>query len=92
MKGVIHMKKKVSTVLCSLLLLSACGNGNSYANYTAGTYTVTNKGFGGDITVTLTVSDKKIENIVIVGESETPKLGGKVIETITQSINDGKEV
>ena len=61
MKGVIHIKKKLSTVLSSLLLLSACGNGNSSANYTAGTYTATNKGFGGNITVTLTVSDKKIE-------------------------------
>ena len=92
MKGVIHMKKKLSTVLCSLLLLSACGNGNSSANYTAGTYTATNKGFGGNITVTLTVSDKKIETVEIIGEKETPELGGKAIETITQSINDGKEL
>ena len=92
MKGVIHMKKKLSTVLSSLLLLSACGNGNSSANYTAGTYTATNKGFGGNITVTLTVSDKKIETVEIIGEKETPELGGKAIETITQSINDGKEL
>jgi fumarate reductase flavoprotein subunit len=37
------------------------------------------KGHGGDVTVTLTVKDEKIIDCTIVGDGETPDIGGKAV-------------
>ncbi len=54
----------------------------SYTTMTAGTYTSTQKGFGGDITVTMTCSENYIEDVQIVGESETPGIGSVAVEDL----------
>ena len=67
----------------------------SYTTMTAGTYTSTQKGFGGDITVTMTVSDKYIEDVKIDGPQETPglgavavaELGGKMMDEQTPNVD-----
>jgi fumarate reductase flavoprotein subunit len=41
--------------------------------------TATVRGHGGDVTVTLTVKDGKITDCKIVGDGETPALGGKAV-------------
>ena len=45
-----------------------------------GTYTATAQGFGGDITVDVTLSGGKIADVKIVGDSETPGLGAVAVE------------
>ena len=45
-----------------------------------GTYTATAQGFGGDITVEVTLSGGKIADVKIVGDSETPGLGAVAVE------------
>ena len=45
-----------------------------------GTYTAAAQGFGGDITVDVTLSGGKIADVKIVGDSETPGLGAVAVE------------
>ena len=88
------MKKKFLSVFlaCAMeLTFVACGNNenkNSNANNTfvAGTYEGTAKGFGGEIKATIKLSDSKIEEIVVVGDKETPTIGGVAIESMPQDM------
>lgn len=88
------MKKKFLSVFlaCAMALtFVACGNNenkNSNANNTfvAGTYEGTAKGFGGEIKATIKLSDSKIEEIVVVGDKETPTIGGVAIESMPQDM------
>ena len=45
-------------------------------------------GFGGDIVVTLTVSDNKITAIKVAGDSETESIGGPVIDSAKTAMAD----
>ena len=63
----------VASVL-ALLTMSACAKGA-----TGETYTATEKGYGGDVVVELTVSEGKITNVTITGDGETPGVGSKAI-------------
>ncbi len=56
--------------------------------YTAGSYSATEQGFGGPVTVTLTVSDSEITDVAIEGEGETPAIGGAALDTLKQAILD----
>lgn len=51
-----------------------------------GTYTATAKGFGGDVTVTLTVKGGKLTELTVDCPNETPERGGKAAETLQQAI------
>lgn len=53
------------------------GNDKRKAIYTAGTYTATAKGYGGDVTVTMVVSDDMISSVTIDGPNE--EQGAKAI-------------
>ena len=54
----------------------------SNVTMTPGTYTATEKGFGGDITVEITTSDHFIESVKITGPNETPGLGEVAVNTL----------
>ena len=76
--------KKLNKVLISALMilsLGACSSGSSSTGgkYTAGTYSASTKGFGGDVTVTLTVDSDKITDVVVEGNDETPAVGGAAL-------------
>ncbi len=58
--------------------------------YTAGTYSATEQGFGGPVTVTLTVSDNEITDVTIEGEAETPTIGGAALDTLKQAVLDAQ--
>ena len=85
--------KKLNKVLISALMilsLGACSSGSSSTGgkYTAGTYSASTKGFGGDVTVTLTVDSDKITDVVVEGNDETPAVGGAALETLQKEIID----
>ena len=42
-------------------------------------YTATAKGFGGDVTATLTVEDGAITACTLTGDDETPEIGGATL-------------
>ena len=74
--------KKIFTlmsVLC-LLTLTGCAKSNEQ------TVSATAKGYGGDITVTLTVKDDKITDVKIVGDGETKDVGSKAVEQMPEQI------
>ena len=85
------MKKLVKVLLAFALIIPVgCSKNESEeeAIYTAGTYTATAKGFGGDIEVTITVSETKITEATVVGDGETPAIGGAALEELGQQIVD----
>lgn len=58
------------------------GNGN----YRAGTYTATATGFGGDLPVTVSFSDKEILSVEVGENSETPTIGGEAIKLLADKV------
>lgn len=55
----------------------------------AGTYTATESGFGGDVTVNVTISDDgKISSIDVTADSETPSIGGEAAPKLAKTIVD----
>lgn len=74
------MKKITIFVLC-LMMLAGCTSGSSESTYSA-----TATGYGGDVTVTITVSDGKITKAEISGDGETENVGQAAFETLANSI------
>ena len=58
--------------------------------YTPGTYEATAKGYGGDVTVTMTFDANSITNVEIVGDSETAGVGSNAVEQMPQQILDAQ--
>ncbi len=89
------MKKLISAILAAAMMVSlvACSNGNKdssednkNAKFTAGTYTGTAKGNNADVTVEVTLSDDKIESVVVKEHSETPNLSEGAISDVPAAI------
>ena len=69
--------------ICILLALLVAMSGIALAEgYTPGTYEAEAQGFGGPVKVTVTVTDSEITEVAIVGDAETPTLGGVAVETL----------
>lgn len=60
------------------------------ALYTAGTYSASEQGFGGAVSVTVTVSESEITDVAIEGDGETPAVGGAAMDTLRQAILDAQ--
>lgn len=82
--------------LAMLLSMAACtgpaeaeSSGNEEADegiYTPGTYTAAAKGFGGDVTVTVTVSGTEITDIQVTGDRETDGVGSNAVEKLPETM------
>lgn len=72
------MKKVIALLLVLLLALPAMALGE--------TYTAEAPGFGGAVTVTLTVEDGKITDATVTGDSETPEVGGAALEPLAAQL------
>lgn len=77
-------------VLCALLVLALMFNfaacSSQSGTYTPGSYSATAKGFGGDVTVTITVDADSITDVTITGDKETPAVGGAAMESLPEAI------
>ncbi len=82
-----HSKRIVLAllILAAALIFGACGT----ARYQAGTYTGAGEGHGGQITMAVTVSEKKITNIELVESSESefalPAINNLIDEAIEKN-------
>ena len=91
------MKKLFSAVLCAALLVG-CGTSTSNETsstslFKAGTYTgVSENGRNGSVTVEVTLSDSKIESVVVGENSETAGVADPAIEKIPQRIVESQSV
>ena len=79
------MKKFVSLLLVLMLAIVPFTAVNA-ATFTPGEYEATAQGFGGDVTVKITVDENAVTAVEITGEDETPALGGAAIEEFTTSL------
>ena len=92
------MKKILSICLVAALLVStaACGSKDSGNASEAGgdTQTLTGKadGFGGEVSVTVTVEGDKITDVKVVGDSETKDIGSKAIDELPAKIVEAGSV
>ena len=76
------MKKLASVVLASAMAVVPFAAGLA-ATFTPGEYEASAQGFGGAVTVKVTVDEEKVTAVTVTGEGETPTLGGAAIEAIT---------
>lgn len=79
------MKKLVSITVCALMLLSIVACAKEQAPATE-TLTGVGKGFGGEVTVTVTKEGDKIVKVEAVGENETKGIGSNAIEQLPAKI------
>ncbi|MCH4206665.1 MAG: FAD-dependent oxidoreductase [Solobacterium sp.] len=88
------MKKllKICTSFLMAVSLTACSSTSGSTSSAAkdGTYTATEKGFGGDVTVTLVVKDGAFDSLNIVGDSESAGYGADAIPVLQQEMTDAK--
>ena len=56
------------------------------STFKPGTYTATARGFGGDVTVTVTVDANAITDVTAVGDAETAGIGSNAIEQLPSKI------
>ena len=59
------MKKVISMLVALSMLLCMSAAAMAEAAYTPGTYTATAAGFGGDVTVTVTVDESAITDVKV---------------------------
>ena len=70
------MKKfLVLGILISLLVFAGCASGGSAAGKVSGSATASEQGFGGEITVTVTMEKGKITQVTADGPFETAGIG-----------------
>lgn len=93
------MKRTIALGLAAVMVaatLASCGAASSStASSTAapaagpsGTFTASADGFGGPVSVTLTLENGKITASEIVGDSETASIGGAALETLQKQLVD----
>lgn len=73
--------KSIKYILC-LILVGLLAVSCVFAE----TYTSTQAGFGGDVTITLEAEDGIIQSAAIEGADETPTVGGAAIETMNGAL------
>lgn len=81
------MKKLIISAMIAALSVSIVGCTKSNVatgkgEYTPGTYTATAQGFGGEISVSVTVDNKSITDVKAEGANETDGIGSKAIEEL----------
>ena len=86
------MNKKYAVLFLALALIlgaSACQKKETgEAIYTAGTYSASAQGYGGAVTVEITVDESKITVVKVSGDQETPGVGGAALEELGKQIKE----
>ncbi len=80
------LKSLMILFILSLLTLGLIGCGGDKSGMQDGSYSATQKGFGGDVTLSLTVSHGKIKDVEITGKDETPAVGQAAMPKLAEEI------
>ncbi len=78
-------KKAAAVILSAVLMFSMLGLAAAQT-YTAGEYTATAQGFGGDVTVTMAFDASGITGVKAEGAKETEGIGSKAVEQMPELI------
>ena len=87
-----NRKHVLGVFLAGLLFLTACGGSGSTEKGVSGSFTGTAKGMGGDVSVTLTLTDNVITDCTATGDNETAGIGTPVIEQFPEKVVEGNTV
>ncbi len=83
------LRSLAALCLCGALTLglAACGKGSATPSTTpeSKTYTATAPGYGGDVTVTLTLAGTVVQSLNAAGADETAAIGGAAITTLNEA-------
>ncbi|MBF1101362.1 MAG: FMN-binding protein, partial [Solobacterium sp.] len=82
------MKKFGKLMLSAMLACSLFGCTQKAGGAKDGEFSASEKGFGGDIKVTLKVSGGKVEDVTIDASKETPDKGGAAAEQLAKEIKE----
>ncbi len=82
--------KKNLAVLSAAALMSLLCSGAMADGYTAGTYSATAQGYGGDVTATVEASDSGIVSVSFTGENETPAIGGAALPQLAEAMTQAQ--
>ena len=89
------MKKRTLALFLSLAMAASfagCSNKTpgetapATGIYTPGTYEGSGQGYGGAVTVSITVDDNNITDVKVTGDQETPTIGGAALEELAEQI------
>ncbi len=76
------MKRILATLMAAMLLLGSAALGEAVPAEVSGTFTGTAQGFGGEVKVTVTLTDGALTEVTAEGASETEGIGSKAIEQL----------
>ncbi|MDO4483075.1 MAG: FAD-dependent oxidoreductase [Clostridia bacterium] len=86
------MKKFVSIMLVIMLAMGMVSVGNA-ATFTPGEYEASAQGFGGLVTVKVTVDEENVTAVEITGNDETPGIGAAALEPLAEQVKaNGAEI
>ena len=87
------MKKRILAILTAIMLvMTGAALGEAAPAEVSGDFTGTAKGFGGDVTVTLTLADGKITGCTAEGKDETPGIGTMALEQLPGAIAESGSI
>lgn len=89
------MKKWLMILMAALLMTSGCSTTQSQpetGSMKAGTYTATADGYGGKVSVSVTVDSEKIVSVEVGDNTETPGVGGMAIEQLPGQIVETQSI
>ena len=78
--------RKIISLLLALSMLTFAALASAETAYAPGSYTATAAGFGGNVTVTVTVDEHAILDVAVEGPSETAAIGGRAIASLPEAI------
>ena len=84
------MKKRILALCLTVAMLLAMASVPALAEAVTGTGTA--QGYGGEITVTITLEDGVITAVEAVGDDETPGIGGNIIDEWPQAFVDANGI
>ncbi len=76
------MKRILATLMAAMLLLGSAALGEAVPAEVSGTFSGTAQGFGGEVKVTVTLTDGALTEVTAEGASETEGIGSKAIEQL----------
>ena len=82
--------KKALGLFCALTMVTAMAGTCLAAE--GETFTGTAKGFGGDVSVSITLADGTLTGAEITGEQETPNVGGEAMKVMQESMVSNQTV
>ena len=80
------MKKILHFACTGALAMTLVGCSSSTQQYTAGTYTASAMGFGGNVEAAVTVDGSKIIEVVLTGDQETENVGKAALSALTEQV------